>query len=369
MKACVLSVVFFTLLLDLQGQVKKFPSDKNEKERFEEAQKLFADADYEKAFDHYDYLEQVNPGHVQVQLPMALCVQHLQPDQKIVLPYFERIKDKDRVGNDFSFYYGLCLHKSYRFDEAVYQMNLFLKQGKFTPEQKRIAEKTIEYCENAIALAANKAGKTGGGDEFNYVAPENDTNYFVRTKPINNSARANTIETSHAVAGNAVMARDPYIYYISKKGLSERAREITCSTREQPVIDYAKLYADLFKREDLPNNSVSANLKIMPLSEFLDFNHPDLTFRIQVGYFYHTENLKSEKFDKEYKCVKETDEKGVVRYTIQDFKTLREAYAYRDEIIAKGTKDAFVTSMFKGKRILLVDVRLEIAKALAVEIN
>jgi hypothetical protein len=369
MKACVLSVVFFTLLLDLQGQVKKFPSDKSEKEKFEEAQKLFAESDYEKAFDYYDYLEQVNPGHVQVELPMALCVQHLQHDQKIVLPYFERIKDKDRVGNDFSFYYGLCLHKNYQFDEAIHQMNLFLKQGKFTPEQKRVAEKTIAYCENALLLAENKTGKNGAGDEFNSVSQENDMNYPAPLKTITNAAQTSRIEKSNPVIENPGVVREPYIYYISKKNLVAQIPEISCSARKQAVADYARMYADLFKREDSLNNSISANLKIMPLADFLDFNHPDLTFRIQVGSFCSPENLKSAKFDKEYKCIKETDEKGVVRYTIQDFKTLREAYAYRDEIIEKGKKDAFVTAMFKGKRILLVDVRTEIAKSLALEIN
>ncbi|HLP12388.1 MAG TPA: hypothetical protein VK177_10690 [Flavobacteriales bacterium] len=340
MKACVLSIVFLTLLLDLQGQVKKFPSDKSEKEKFEEAQKLFAESDFEKAYEYYDYLEQVNPGHIQVQLPMALCVQNLEPDVKIVLSFFERIREKDRIGNEFSFYYALALHNNYQFEEAIYQMNVFLKQGKFSGKQKEVAEKTITYCENALELAYNKTIQNTQGDGYMSEHISTDT-VFYKINTVRNNALPVDIKKDSENNKGLITQNANYNIPVSNAGNEVKAVE-PC---------------------------VNSELKIMPLSEFLDFTHPELSFRIQVGVFCLPENMKKDKFGNELKCVKEATEKGGVRYTIQDFKTLREAYAYRDELIAKGMKDAFVTSMFKDKRTLLVDVRMEIAKSLAFEIN
>ncbi|HYG52388.1 MAG TPA: SPOR domain-containing protein [Flavobacteriales bacterium] len=365
MKTCFVCIALLTILLDLQAQPKKFPSDKNEKQKFNEAQKFFEEGDYERAFECYDYLNQVNPGHIQIQLPLALCVQNLQPNAKTVLRFFERVNINERQGTEFPFYYGLCLHKNYLFEEAIAQMKMFLTYSEPTAEQKQLAQKTIEYCEKALSLASNDTEKNGPGDENNEQQYEYAINYLLKNK-----TEVTEQETMQASSTGKSQVREPYIDYVSRKTgiLATENREIYCQEIKACKVDLRQLYADGLKLEEPRQISTASDIKIMPIAEFLDFNHPDLSYRIQVGSFYDPENIKSEKF-KELKCVKETTEKGGIRYTIQDFKTLREAYAFRDEIIAKGMKDAFVTAMFKGKRVLLVDVRAEIAKSIQNEIN
>ena len=44
----------------------------------------------------------------------------------------------------------------------------------------------------------------------------------------------------------------------------------------------------------------------------------------------------------------------ITRFTIGgEFKTLNEANIHRDKVVAKGQDDAFVTAIYKGKRVYL----------------
>jgi hypothetical protein len=102
----------------------------------------------------------------------------------------------------------------------------------------------------------------------------------------------------------------------------------------------------------------------MPMSQFLEFTHPKLTFRVQVGAYRFPQNFRVEKYERDAKSVKETLGDGITRFTIREFSTLKEAYAYRDEMVKLGVSDAFVTAIYKGKRYLLVDIRAELKRTL-----
>jgi hypothetical protein len=41
---------------------------------------------------------------------------------------------------------------------------------------------------------------------------------------------------------------------------------------------------------------------------------------------------------------------GITRFTMKEFKTIREAEAFRQKCIAKGIKDAWITAVYKGER-------------------
>lgn len=111
-------------------------------------------------------------------------------------------------------------------------------------------------------------------------------------------------------------------------------------------------------------NNNTTETKIMPMAELLELSHPDLVYRVQVGAYRFPENFRVEKFERDEKSVKQTLNDGITRFTIKQFQTLKEAYAYRDEMIKLGVNDAFVTAVFKGKRYLLTDIRPELMKAL-----
>ncbi|HLP12389.1 MAG TPA: hypothetical protein VK177_10695 [Flavobacteriales bacterium] len=148
-----ISVLFITCLQSY-AQEKKFPANKEEKAKYEEAGILFTEGEFEKAFELYKNLEEGNPGHSEVLLPLAISAQNLEGGHEMALSYFEKMDKKDLAGTDFPYYYGLSLHMNYRFQESIDQMNIFLKSGKHPKEQKEKAEQTIRYCENGLALMA-----------------------------------------------------------------------------------------------------------------------------------------------------------------------------------------------------------------------
>jgi hypothetical protein len=96
---------------------------------------------------------------------------------------------------------------------------------------------------------------------------------------------------------------------------------------------------------------------ILRMTEMMDLKHPELQYRVQVGAYRYPQNFRVEKYERDEKSRKELLNDGITRFTIKTFNTLREAYAYRDQMIKLGVSDAFVTGLFKGKRYLLVDLR------------
>lgn len=167
----ILVVMLNTPLLFAQtnDKGKKFPANKEEKAKVEEAEMLVVENDYERAFEIYKSLDESNPGHVEVLFPMAVCAQNLENSNDMALAYFEKINQAEVEGSDFPYYYALSLHKAYRFQEAIDQMNKFLQTSKPNKDQKIIADKTIEYCQNGLVLVANpaKVDITTLGDPLN----------------------------------------------------------------------------------------------------------------------------------------------------------------------------------------------------------
>jgi len=83
-----------------------------------------------------------------------------------------------------------------------------------------------------------------------------------------------------------------------------------------------------------------------------------LVFRVQIGAYrhpenYHYKNLLS--FVPPLPLVKQYED-GITRFTMGQFTSLKLAEIFRQRIIAKGTKDAWITAEYNGKRMLLQDL-------------
>ncbi|HTA83177.1 MAG TPA: hypothetical protein VK783_09595 [Bacteroidia bacterium] len=83
-----------------------------------------------------------------------------------------------------------------------------------------------------------------------------------------------------------------------------------------------------------------------------------LIFRVQIGAYrhpenYHYRNLLS--FVPPLPIVKKYDD-GITRFTMGEFKSIKLAEIFRQRIIGRGTKDAWVTAEYNGKRMLLQEL-------------
>ncbi len=83
-----------------------------------------------------------------------------------------------------------------------------------------------------------------------------------------------------------------------------------------------------------------------------------LVFRVQIGAYRSPENYK-------YKNLKGLEPPpalvlpypdGITRFTMREFKILKDAEIFRQECIRRGTTDAWITALYQGKRMLLQDL-------------
>lgn len=78
-----------------------------------------------------------------------------------------------------------------------------------------------------------------------------------------------------------------------------------------------------------------------------------LTYTVQIGAYRHPENFKYwEKLpEKEFGKAKVTDyPDGITRFTMKEFKTIKQAEVFRQVCIKRGVTDAWITGTYKGER-------------------
>ncbi|HEV7232045.1 MAG TPA: hypothetical protein VGO45_11985 [Bacteroidia bacterium] len=95
------------------------------------------------------------------------------------------------------------------------------------------------------------------------------------------------------------------------------------------------------------------------ISRYGDKKIEGLEFRVQIGAFSLADNFNYSALFKLGKVQKNRGEDGITRFTIGHKSTLNEVYDLKKKVIEGGIKDAFVTAVFKGKRMLLKDLLLQ----------
>lgn len=83
---------------------------------------------------------------------------------------------------------------------------------------------------------------------------------------------------------------------------------------------------------------------------------PGLTYHVQIAAYHLPQNYNASYLKKFGKMDKRILDDKITRFTLGTFETLNEAEAYRQEIIAAGQTDAFVTAEKAGKRYLIKEL-------------
>lgn len=93
------------------------------------------------------------------------------------------------------------------------------------------------------------------------------------------------------------------------------------------------------------------------VDKYGDIKADSLEFRVQIGAFKNADNIVYPNLDGMGKIQKSPTDEGLTRVTIGGtFKTLRKAFEFNKKIINAGQSDAFVTMIYKGKRVSLEDL-------------
>ncbi|MDF2436904.1 MAG: ompA [Bacteroidota bacterium] len=83
-----------------------------------------------------------------------------------------------------------------------------------------------------------------------------------------------------------------------------------------------------------------------------------LVFRVQIGAYRKPQNFKHKNLNslEPPPALVLPYPDGITRFTMREFKTIKDAEAFRQECIRLGTKDAWITAMYQGKRMLLQEL-------------
>ena len=77
---------------------------------------------------------------------------------------------------------------------------------------------------------------------------------------------------------------------------------------------------------------------------------PGLIYKVQIGAYRHPENFKYPQL-KEFGAAEIINyPDGITRFTLLEFKTIKEAEAFRQECIRRGITDAWITAVYNGQR-------------------
>jgi hypothetical protein len=83
-----------------------------------------------------------------------------------------------------------------------------------------------------------------------------------------------------------------------------------------------------------------------------------LTFRVQIGAYRKPQNFKHKNLNslEPPPALVTPYPDGITRFTMREFTTIKDAEIFRQECIRLGTKDAWITAMYNGNRMLLQDL-------------
>ncbi|MCC6689972.1 MAG: PD40 domain-containing protein [Bacteroidia bacterium] len=84
----------------------------------------------------------------------------------------------------------------------------------------------------------------------------------------------------------------------------------------------------------------------------------NLQFNVQIGAYRHPDNFKYSNLKPMGKNVTKSDAVGdaISRFTMGEYRTLKDTEKLRQEIIRLGTKDAWITAIYNGKRMTLEEL-------------
>lgn len=128
---------------------------KEENEEFETGKALLDEKLYSFAYVRFKELQAKFPEENYLKYLVAICGTYMGDKHEEALTLFEEVKAKNKKAAYLNYYNALLHHKTYQFDKAIELANEELKDNKLDPEQKKVLEQLIQYCNNAKELVKN----------------------------------------------------------------------------------------------------------------------------------------------------------------------------------------------------------------------
>ena len=129
----------------------------SEEDLKKQANKLFEEEDFAKAYPLFSQLMSLYPKDAQYNYKFGTCLLYSSNDKEKAIPYIEYAakRQKQGVDKEVFFYLGRAYHLNYRFADAIRPYNSY--KGIASPKQleKYDVNRQIEMCENGKRLLRN----------------------------------------------------------------------------------------------------------------------------------------------------------------------------------------------------------------------
>jgi hypothetical protein len=137
---------------------KKFLKDSKDKTKFEQAELLYEEENYEPAMKLYKELEEKYPEEPILMFRLGVCYLFQPAGQSYALEYLSKPDQVKFKKTDLAYYLGRAYHLSYKFDEGLTQLNEYVLRKNIPPKLKTEALRYIEYCKNGKELMSHPMG-------------------------------------------------------------------------------------------------------------------------------------------------------------------------------------------------------------------
>ncbi len=176
-----------------------------------------------------------------------------------------------------------------------------------------------------------------------------DGTYHYYMGPFKTLADASSFKDELIKKDSAASKSVVMVFYFGKEKTVQEFFNTSSPCESGPPQDFSA-----FAGKDLNDTAVYNKL----ISTAGDICIDSLTFRVQVAAYRHPKNYKYKKLMMlipPYPLVIPYPD-GITRFTLREFKTLKLAEIFRQAVINNGTKDAWITALYKGKRMLLQEL-------------
>lgn len=125
---------------------------KEENESFEIGKSLIDEKLYSFAYIRFKELSEKYPNETYLKYLLAVCGTFMGDKHDEALTLFAEVKEKNKKAAYLNYYAALLNHKTYQFDKAIELANEELKDTKLEPDQIKVLNQLVQYCNNAKEL-------------------------------------------------------------------------------------------------------------------------------------------------------------------------------------------------------------------------
>lgn len=121
-----------------------------------EADRLFEDDEFTKAYKLYAQLVSNFPKDPEYNYRLGVCMIYSEPDKKRCIPYLKLAANNPKdAPKDVNFYLGKAYHINYLFDEAIKYYTEYKKTGSAAQQKKLQVDREIKACNYGKHLLSN----------------------------------------------------------------------------------------------------------------------------------------------------------------------------------------------------------------------